>query len=286
MLPIKEFITTIKDARDALLDIPRKLDSLRNSIENQRGAVNKASEAAQEHYETPPVVRAELHVPVSKEETNATESIPHKRREIAKVSIEAITMIAVICYACEAHKQTPAILDAARASKDSAYAARQTAAINQGAYLNIVSDFFGIPADPGITVGKPIEVRAQLSNVGSQDAYEVTYVMNVAFRTRDPQASDYAGTTEEINWASIPKHTVKAPFPTMTGRTPEPLSAPIAEETTPLYVWGVVTYSDITGRKPPFYFCVWTSAKDIHMAPNKAPFAFIGQRCKTPPPED
>lgn len=126
MIPlIKEFIAGIKNVRDALLEIPSKLDSLRKSVENQTSAIDRASEAAKEYCKTPPVVQAEVHVPLSPDTTKKTEPTEHKWRERTKLIVEMLTLIAVVWYAYEAHRQSRSVKDSADAATHSAQAATE-----------------------------------------------------------------------------------------------------------------------------------------------------------------
>lgn len=179
MIPLKEFITAIKDARDALLDIPKKLDSLRNSVDNQTSAVNQAAEAAKKQSQAPPVIRAEFKVPVADKATENTETVEQKWRERIKTFLEFLTLAAVVWYACEAHKQSKSVEKSANAAETAAETAQAQLITDERPWVYVSS--FRLSGEP--EPGKPFWITTFIVNSGRTAAIE-SYTVSRVFSLR------------------------------------------------------------------------------------------------------
>jgi hypothetical protein len=65
--PFQQFIAAVKELRDGLLDIPKKLSLLDQDIQEQTAEISKVREATEQRQGTTPEVRAILHTPESVE---------------------------------------------------------------------------------------------------------------------------------------------------------------------------------------------------------------------------
>src|SRR5260221_3228459 len=102
--PFQQFIAAVKELRDSLLDIPKKLSALDQDLKEQTKAVHEVRDAYKESRDSAPTIQADLQLPRSLE----VETSPKDKKQIrewCKLGIEALTLLAVIWYACEARKQ-------------------------------------------------------------------------------------------------------------------------------------------------------------------------------------
>jgi hypothetical protein len=116
--PVQEFIAALREFRDSFLDIPKKLSALREAIEHQTSAVNQSTEAHRKQNGPQPVIRAELHVPITEQTANKRAHIEKKWLDRTKVLLEFLTLAAVIGYACEAHKQSGHMIESNKINRE------------------------------------------------------------------------------------------------------------------------------------------------------------------------
>jgi len=120
----RQFINLAKKFRK---ELPKIAELLRNDIKQQTDAIREARDAYDQGRDTPPVLRAELQVPHPIEVR--TEPKDKKTgREWFKLGVETLTLLAVIWYAYEAHRQFPELKKSAEGAGSSAdTAAKQEA---------------------------------------------------------------------------------------------------------------------------------------------------------------
>src|ERR1035438_1493236 len=150
-------------------------------IEKQTDAIDRYAQAQEQQAQTPPVIRAEFHLPQA--------DVDHKKRGSKykkwlhpQTIVQALTLIAVVYYACYAKKQWDTMTDTYTQIERQAKAAETSNAINmaanavaQRAYLfyppqSIVLDH-GL-AENGDTVWAIIPV---VQNGGNTPAFNVLH---------------------------------------------------------------------------------------------------------------
>lgn len=166
--PFQQFIAAVKEVRDSLVDIPRKLSALDQDLKEQTKVVQEVRDAYQESRESGLTIQADLQVPRSLE----VETSPKDKKQIRewwKLAIEALTLLAVIWYASEAHKQSGRMLESNQINRESLYSV-QRAFITSTKPTTEIAEYDVVN---GVRRQKPlklIEFTYHWENVGSTPA--------------------------------------------------------------------------------------------------------------------
>jgi hypothetical protein len=110
--PLQKFIAAVKELRDGLLDIPKKLSALDQDLKEQTKAVHEIRDAYNESRESAPTIQADLQVPR-----------PLQIEIQDKKTVEKLTLLFVIVYTVITafiFLQTKKSADAAKRSADAA----------------------------------------------------------------------------------------------------------------------------------------------------------------------
>lgn len=93
----QQFAAAVKELRDSLLDIPKKLSALDQDLKEQTKAVHEVRDAYKENRESAPPIRAEIQVSHPIEVVTSPKD-KKQIREWCKLAIEGFTLLAVLAY--------------------------------------------------------------------------------------------------------------------------------------------------------------------------------------------
>ncbi len=114
---IQSLISAARKFYDSLLQINEKLSLLSSAIQQQTAAIDKANDATEKHYDTPPMVRTELHIPEADKEEQKRGRIEKKWIGRVQTVLEGLTLAAIVYYACVAQHQWKEMQRAAKAAE-------------------------------------------------------------------------------------------------------------------------------------------------------------------------
>ncbi len=106
---IQSLISAARKFYDSLLQINEKLSLLSSAIQQQTAAIDKANDATEKHYDTPPMVRTELHIPEADKEEQKRGRIEKKWIGRVQTVLEGLTLAAIVYYACSALPKPPRV---------------------------------------------------------------------------------------------------------------------------------------------------------------------------------
>jgi hypothetical protein len=92
----------VQKAFDLLLT---ELRGIRVGVEKQTDAIDRNTQAHEQSTHAQPMIRAELHIPESEIEQKKSNQKHKKWLEWAQTAVQALTLLAVVYYACYARKQ-------------------------------------------------------------------------------------------------------------------------------------------------------------------------------------
>jgi hypothetical protein len=97
MTPVQEFIATLKELRNCILDIPKKLSALSSALNEHAKAIHEARQSYENAQRSAPILRADLQVPHPIEvQTDSKEK--HTTRENLKFFVSTLTLLFVGVY--------------------------------------------------------------------------------------------------------------------------------------------------------------------------------------------
>ncbi len=277
---------------------------MRVSIEKQTDAINRYENSHEENAQTKPVMLAELHVPEPEKQEKKREQQHKKWLDITKTVIEALTLIAVVYYACYARRQwltmnqtyvgiqeqTTAVQQQTAAVASANDISRASNAIAQRAYL-----FFSIQkiqeeaASDASGREKLRMINPVIENGGNTPAFEVRQKTSDNFPnfTEFPKGFTFSDSVKHS------KHSKSGPFPNMRSPSssgiigphsfsggapvivPEKVLEKVNTGESQVFLWGWVNYEDVFGCSHRTEYC-WQIVYFRVDPDGTANFAFSG----------
>jgi hypothetical protein len=168
-------LAIFKELRDGLLNIRTTLSGLRDAVERQTSAVDKVRETAEKQRQAT-AMEAELYLPETDQVDSRRTRVERRWLGRATAVLEVLTLVAVVCYAWEAHRQSRQMKDASDAAKSAAETAASQLVLTQRPWIKITHRIlspltFNVPGNGGQIDSMAVEDT--LENVGNSVALHI-----------------------------------------------------------------------------------------------------------------